>query len=59
MWRCSRRPKSRFRWHGLEFARARISHEAGSFGSGQEFAFGVGAEERVFEDRNQAAFTDW
>lgn len=25
-----------FRWHGLEFARARISHEAGSFRSGQD-----------------------
>src|SRR4029077_2829673 len=47
-----------FRWHGLEFARARISHEAGPFRSGQEIAFGVGAEERVLEDHNAAALSD-
>ena len=47
-----------FRWHGLEFARARISHAAGSFRSGQEIAFGVGAEERVLDERNAAAFSD-
>jgi len=47
-----------FRWHGLEFASARISHEAGTFRSGQEIAFGVGAEERVLEDRSAAALTD-
>ena len=47
-----------FRWHGLEFARARASHEPGSFRSGQEIAFGVGAEERVLDDRNTATFDD-
>jgi hypothetical protein len=47
-----------FRWHGLEFARARISHEPASFRSGQEIAFGVGAEERVLDERNAAVFDD-
>jgi hypothetical protein len=45
-----------FRWHGLEFARARVSHEPGSFRSGQEIVFGVGAEERVLNEQNAAAF---
>jgi hypothetical protein len=45
-----------FRWHGLEFAR--ISHEPASFRSGQEIAFGVGAEERVLDDRNAPTFDD-
>lgn len=45
-----------FRWHGLEFARARISHEPASFRSGQEIVFGVGAEERVLNEQNGAAF---
>jgi hypothetical protein len=47
-----------FRWHGLEFARARVSHEPGSFRSGQEIVFGVGAEERVLDERNAASFSD-
>ncbi len=41
-----------FRWRGLEFARARIGAEAVTFRSRQEIVFGVGAEERVLEDRN-------
>jgi hypothetical protein len=58
-----------FRWHGLEFARARMgagsSHfwqnrpEVGHpvrFHSEQEIVFGVGAEERVLDDRNWALF---
>jgi hypothetical protein len=45
-----------FRWHGLEFARARIGAEATTFRSNQEILFGVGAEERVLEDRNWALF---
>jgi hypothetical protein len=45
-----------FRWHGLEFAR--VSHEPGSFRSGQEIVFGVGAEERTLDERNAAAFSD-
>jgi hypothetical protein len=47
-----------FRWHGLEFARARVTHEAGSFRSGQEIVFGIGAEERLLEERSAGAFTD-
>ncbi|PYX34589.1 MAG: hypothetical protein DMG81_19755, partial [Acidobacteria bacterium] len=45
-----------FRWHGLEFARARWTQEGGSFRSTQEIAFGIGAEERVLEERNSADF---
>ncbi len=45
-----------FRWRGLEFARARMSAEASTFRSKQEIVFGVGAEERVLEDRNWALF---
>jgi hypothetical protein len=45
-----------FRWRGLEFARARMGAEAVTFRSKQEIVFGVGAEERVLEDRNYAFF---
>jgi hypothetical protein len=45
-----------FRWRGLEFARARLGQEPGSFLSKQEIVFGVGAEERVLEERNAKAF---
>jgi hypothetical protein len=45
-----------FRWRGLEFARARIGAEAVTFRSRQEIVFGVGAEERVLEDRNWPLF---
>jgi len=45
-----------FRWRGLEFARARMGTEAITFRSRQEIVFGVGAEERVLEDRNWALF---
>ena len=41
-----------FRWRGLEFARARRGAEAMTFQSKEEIVFGVGAEERVLEDRN-------
>jgi len=41
-----------FRWRGLEFARARMGAEAATFRSKQEIVFGVGAEERVLEERN-------
>lgn len=40
-----------FRWRGLEFARARIGAEPATFRSRQEIVFGVGAEERVLEER--------
>jgi len=45
-----------FRWRGLEFARARMGAEAVTFQSRQEIVFGVGAEERVLEDRNWFLF---
>ncbi|HVN17539.1 MAG TPA: hypothetical protein VMU05_02175 [Dongiaceae bacterium] len=45
-----------FRWRGLEFARARMAAEAATFRSKQEIVFGVGAEERVLEDRNWPLF---
>jgi hypothetical protein len=45
-----------FRWRGLEFARARMGAEAITFRSRQEIVFGVGAEERVLDDRNWALF---
>jgi hypothetical protein len=45
-----------FRWRGLEFARARIGAEAITFQNKQEIVFGVGAEERVLEDRNWGLF---
>jgi len=47
-----------FRWRGLEFARARMGAEAVTFRSRQEIVFGVGAEERVLEDRNWAFFVE-
>ncbi|MGC1373985.1 MAG: hypothetical protein WA824_17760, partial [Candidatus Sulfotelmatobacter sp.] len=45
-----------FRWRGLEFARARLGRIPGTFNSVGEIVFGVGAEERVLEKRNEAAF---
>jgi hypothetical protein len=45
-----------FRWRGLEFARARMGAEAATFRSRQEIVFGVGAEERVLEERNWSFF---
>jgi hypothetical protein len=45
-----------FRWRGLEFARARMGAEAVTFRSKQEIVFGVGAEERLLEDRNWSTF---
>ena len=45
-----------FRWRGLEFARARMGAEAVTFRSRQEIVFGVGAEERVLEERNWVFF---
>jgi hypothetical protein len=47
-----------FRWRGLEFARARLGAEAMTFRTRQEIVFGVGAEERVLEDRNWAFFLE-
>lgn len=45
-----------FRWRGLEFARARMGAEPGTFQSRQDIAFGVGAEERILDERNQSVF---
>jgi len=45
-----------FRWRGLEFARARLATLPGTFSSAEEIVFGIGAEERALEPRNQAAF---
>ncbi len=45
-----------FRWRGLEFARGRMGAEAVTFRSKQEIVFGVGAEERILEDRNWPEF---
>jgi hypothetical protein len=45
-----------FRCHGLEFARARLAYEPGSFLSTSQIVFGVGAQERVLSDANFAAF---
>jgi hypothetical protein len=47
-----------FRWRGLEFARARLGAEAGTFRSVQQIVFGVGAEERVLEDHNLPFFLE-
>jgi hypothetical protein len=45
-----------FRLHGLEFARARLSHSPVSFDSENEIVFGLGAEERVLCEENGEAF---
>jgi hypothetical protein len=45
-----------FRRYGLEFARARMGQEPGSFRSAPEIVFGVGAEERALSERNAGQF---
>ena len=45
-----------FRCHGLEFARARLMQEQGSFRCTPQIVFGVGAEERVLFEENNALF---
>jgi hypothetical protein len=47
-----------FRWHGLEFARARVAQSRDSFRNGQELAFGIGAEERVLNEANESRWQD-
>jgi hypothetical protein len=47
-----------FRLRGLEFAQARIAHDPRNFRSGEEIVFGVGAEERILDERNEAQFAD-
>ncbi len=46
-----------FRCHGLEFARARLTHQPGSFHSTPEIVFGLGSQERVLGDKNLSEFT--
>jgi hypothetical protein len=45
-----------FRLHGLEFARARIALEKGSFQSREEIVFGTGAYERPLDKNSEAFF---
>jgi hypothetical protein len=45
-----------FRCHGLEFARARLSHAPGSIHGTPEIVFGLGHEERVLCNENTEAF---
>jgi hypothetical protein len=45
-----------FRCHGLEFARAQLTHESGSFNSKPVLVFGLGAGECVLSETNQTAF---
>jgi hypothetical protein len=45
-----------FRWHGLEFARARLSAKPGDFRSAPEIVFGTGPGERVLDGDNFAHF---
>lgn len=45
-----------FRYHGLEFARARLTAKLGSLRSETEIVFGLGAEERVLDGGNFAHF---
>jgi hypothetical protein len=47
-----------FRWHGLEFAQARIAHDPTNFQSSEEIVFGVGPEERVLNAANETQFAD-
>ncbi len=42
-----------FRWHGLEFARARTVFAPGSFRPGEEVVFGVGPAETVLDESNE------
>jgi hypothetical protein len=57
-----------FRWHGLEFAQARIAHDprifqgsafqSPAFQSGEEISFGVWPEERTLNSENETQFGD-
>jgi hypothetical protein len=47
-----------FRLLGLEFAQARVAHDSRNVQSGQEIAFGIGAEERVLGEQNEIQFVD-
>lgn len=45
-----------FRLHGLEFARARLEAERGSFRSAEQIVFGVGANETVLDEDSSSFF---
>ena len=47
-----------FRRYGLEFAQARVAHDPRNFQLGEEIVFGLGSEERVLDQRNEAQFAD-
>ena len=47
-----------FRRCGLEFAQARVAHDPRNFQLGEEIVFGVGPEERLLDQRNEAQFAD-
>jgi hypothetical protein len=47
-----------FRRCGLEFAQARVAHDPRNFQIGEEIVFGLGAEERLLEARNEMQFAD-
>ena len=47
-----------FRQCGLEFAQARVAHDPRNFQIGEEIVFGLGAEERVLDERNEEQFAD-
>lgn len=47
-----------FRHCGLEFAQARLAHDPRNFQVGEEIVFGVGAEERVLDEHNDADFAN-
>jgi hypothetical protein len=55
---CSRPRSLSFRWHGLEFAQARIAHDPRTFESTEEIVFGMGPEERVLTADNESQFAD-
>ncbi|MFZ0481673.1 MAG: hypothetical protein WAL71_21215 [Terriglobales bacterium] len=45
-----------FRCCGLEFAQAHLAHDPRNFQAEEEIVFGVGGEERVLDQRNEADF---
>jgi hypothetical protein len=47
-----------FRRCGLEFAQGRVAHDPRNFKAGEEIVFGMGAEERVLDSRNEADFAN-
>jgi hypothetical protein len=48
-----------FRFNGLEFARARLNHQPGSFNTVQEIVFGAAGFEAVLTPENQPSFDGW